>query len=188
MARPTTGARHDLTLQLFELFRGRGYDGLSIGDISAATGLGKSSLYHHFPGGKEEMAEAVVAFADIAIADLVLKTLSGPGTPAERIGAMLDGALKLYAAKPCVLASLLSGADAHAAFGVKLREVFERWREAIAAAVAETGADSKTSHERASVALALIQGGLVMARAMEDPGQFETAVRAARRMLAEPSV
>lgn len=41
-----------------------GIEGASLARISAATGLGKGSLYHFFPGDKEEMAAAVLA--DIA--------------------------------------------------------------------------------------------------------------------------
>src|SRR3546814_7759749 len=32
--------------------------------ITAATGLGKGSLYNYFPGGKDEMAAAVLAHVD----------------------------------------------------------------------------------------------------------------------------
>src|SRR4029078_11124737 len=40
--------------RLMDLFREKGFDGASLADISESTGLGKSSLYHHFPNGKEE--------------------------------------------------------------------------------------------------------------------------------------
>ncbi len=46
----------DLLERLGLLFRANGYDGSSLGDIAAATGLQKSSLYHRFPGGKQQMA------------------------------------------------------------------------------------------------------------------------------------
>jgi AcrR family transcriptional regulator len=42
---------------LLKLFRQFGYDGVTLSKISQATGLGKASLYHYFPGGKAEMAE-----------------------------------------------------------------------------------------------------------------------------------
>lgn len=45
--------------RLFIVFRDHGYEGASLADLSRATKLGKSSLYHHFPRGKEQMAEAV---------------------------------------------------------------------------------------------------------------------------------
>ena len=44
-----------------EVFRAHGYEGATLSVITEATGLGKGSLYHFFPGGKEELAAAVLA-------------------------------------------------------------------------------------------------------------------------------
>jgi len=60
--------------RLFIVFQDKGYEGASLADLSQATGLGKSSLYHHFPRGKEQMAEAVLeqgkTFIQTAVADV----------------------------------------------------------------------------------------------------------------------
>ena len=57
-------SRDEVVDRLLTAFRRKGYDGASLADLSAATGLGRSSLYHYFPGGKEEMARAVLDRAD----------------------------------------------------------------------------------------------------------------------------
>jgi AcrR family transcriptional regulator len=49
---------------LGEVFRAHGYEGASLTLITEATGLGKGSLYHLFPGGKEQMAAEVLADID----------------------------------------------------------------------------------------------------------------------------
>ena len=59
--------REDLLPQVAEVFRESGYDGTSISRITEKTGLGKGSLYHFFPGGKAEMAAAVLADAGAVI-------------------------------------------------------------------------------------------------------------------------
>ena len=51
--------RGDVLPALTEVFRTHGYEGASLALISRHTGLGKGSLYHFFPGGKEEMAAEV---------------------------------------------------------------------------------------------------------------------------------
>ena len=56
--------RSDTLPVLAEVFREHGYEGASLSLISKATGLGKGSLYHFFPGGKEEMADAVLSEID----------------------------------------------------------------------------------------------------------------------------
>ena len=50
--------RADTLPGLAEAFREHGYAGASLSVIGEATGLGRGSLYHFFPGGKREMAEA----------------------------------------------------------------------------------------------------------------------------------
>ncbi len=51
--------RVDTLPALAEVFREHGYGATSLSMITAATGLGKGSLYHFFPGGKQEMTSAV---------------------------------------------------------------------------------------------------------------------------------
>ena len=52
--------REEAIAQLSKVFRQYGYEGATLARLSAATGLRKASLYHHFPKGKEKMAAAVL--------------------------------------------------------------------------------------------------------------------------------
>ena len=56
--------RREVLRALGEVFRAHGYEGASLTLITEATGLGKGSLYHLFPGGKEQMAAEVLADID----------------------------------------------------------------------------------------------------------------------------
>ncbi len=62
---------------LTRVFQKHGYEGASLSLIAAATGLGRASLYHRFPGGKADMALAVLDHADLWFATHVLDPLSG---------------------------------------------------------------------------------------------------------------
>lgn len=53
------------------LFRMRGYDGIGLNDILKESRIPKGSMYHHFPGGKEELAVAAIHFTkEMAVLDL----------------------------------------------------------------------------------------------------------------------
>src|SRR5215213_4679270 len=65
----------DMLDRLMDLFREKGFDGASLSDISEATGLGKSSLYHHFPSGKEEIALQVLAHLEQQLEQALLERL-----------------------------------------------------------------------------------------------------------------
>ena len=62
MAHPAL-AKEEVVARLMKVFRREGYEGASLSRLSEATGLGRSSLYHHFPRGKEDMAAAVLDLA-----------------------------------------------------------------------------------------------------------------------------
>ncbi len=56
--------RSDAIPALSEAFRRYGDEGATIGRIEQETRLKRSSLYHFFPGGKEEMAKVVLDHVD----------------------------------------------------------------------------------------------------------------------------
>lgn len=76
------------------LFHQRGYDGTSLDDIQAATGVARSNLYYHF-GSKLELARAVVehwiAVYDEQIVGPALDPEDGR-TPAEHIETLFSRA------------------------------------------------------------------------------------------------
>jgi len=76
---------------LLELFRRQGYAGVSIADVSKATGLGKSSLYHHFPEGKEQMAREVLQHVEAGVRESFVAPLKAEGDPHERLRNGQDG-------------------------------------------------------------------------------------------------
>ena len=178
--------REDLVLKLFDLFRRSGYDAVSIADISNATGLGKSSLYHHFPGGKPDMAKAVADFAMETMRTRVFDILKGAAPLAEKIGktnAFID---EMYegGGAPCLISSLLISPNTGPETAATMREIVEAWREAYAAALRQAGRSPKDARTLAVSALVRIQGGLVIARATGDKRVFTDALDGIRRELA----
>lgn len=175
--------RDEIVDRLFGLFRAGGLAGVSIADIAAATGLGRSSLYHHFPGGKEEMAAAVIGRVEAWAAERLLAPLAA-GTRAERVGAMMRAAAELYGggAKPCLVASFLVG-DPPPPVRASLRRSMADWIDALAAALEDTGAAPPRARAAAVDAVARIQGALVVGRALGDPAPFAAVMEAATRDL-----
>src|SRR3954462_5636802 len=50
------------------LFREHGYSGTGFRDVIEHSGAPRGSIYHHFPGGKAELATETVRYAGAAIA------------------------------------------------------------------------------------------------------------------------
>src|SRR5580692_9257382 len=101
-------SKDEIVDQLFTVFRDHGFDGASLADLSRATGLGKSSLYHHFPQGKEQMVEAVLERASAVIDSDILGAAQAQGPLKGRIRRIIATLDRMYSSgtTPCVLGQL----------------------------------------------------------------------------------
>ena len=86
----------DLVDKLTDIFCEYGYDGTSLTILSQNTGLGRASLYYHFPGGKEEMANAVYEKITRDFTKLVLSPLATDHNFPTKIKNMLEGINLFY--------------------------------------------------------------------------------------------
>jgi len=183
-----SASRDEIVLTLFDLFRRGGYDAVSIADISAATGLGKSSLYHHFPGGKPDMAEAVAGFARAHMRESVFDRLGAGGPLAKRLAAMTDFVSRMYegGGAPCLIASMMISPNAGPRAIDTVKAIIADWIGALACALRREGAPAATAKKRATDAVIAIQGALVVARATGDRKIFDDTMKAMRRSLMAP--
>lgn len=83
-------SREQLISQLVDAFRLYGYEGASLSCLAKVTGLGKTNLYHYFPGGKEEMAEVALAHVNAWLEDSILKPLRSRAEPADKLQKMCE--------------------------------------------------------------------------------------------------
>ena len=159
---------------LAEVFREHGYEGASLSLISKATGLGKGSLYHFFPGGKEEMAVAVLAEIDGWFEANVFRPLRETNDPRAAVATMFATTAEYFrSGRRVCLVGALSLSDARDRFAGLLRDYFARWVEALTAALARAGHGPEAAGAIAEEAVGGIQGAVVLARALDRPDVFE---------------
>jgi len=165
--------RDQLLSHLCDTFRHYGYEGASMTRIAEATGLGKASLYHYFPEGKQQMASAVLDWAMQWFEKNVFGPLKSTHPPRQRIVAMLDSLIDYYALGQCAcLPALFGMAAERELFAEALRDFYQRWLDALARALTDSGLGRDIAQRRASDALERIQGALVLARGMRDVRLF----------------
>lgn len=170
--------------RLAEAFREHGYDGASIAVLSKATGLGKGSLYNFFPGGKEEMMEAVLGDIDRWFAEAIFRPLEEGADPAKAVIAMFDvvSTYFLSGRRVCVLGSLGLGASGEL-FASRVRRYFARWIAALAGCLENGGAAPALATALAEEAVSGIQGAIVLSRALGDEASFGRAIDRLRSLL-----
>ena len=166
-------SRDEVVERLMRVVRRRGYDGASLAELSKATGLGRSSLYHHFPDGKDDMVRAVLSRLEHELRESVFDPLRRPGPARQRVDNMVKTLDAYYRGgrEACVLGNLVLGTS-RTRFWAELRAMFDEWIDALAAALADGGLSKPTARRRAEDAVMRIEGALILAGGMDDISLF----------------
>jgi TetR/AcrR family transcriptional repressor of nem operon len=163
------------------LWRSRGYAGFSFADLSAASGIRKASVHHHFPS-KAALGEALIA-RHAASAQAFAAAVAGDATAA--VEAFLDHYERLLeapeevCAASAVCADLMVLPDDVAMSGRAYLAGQRAWLVAQLAA----GPWQGDPDGLADVVLGMLQGGLQRARAEGEPERLRGAIRALRQLL-----
>ncbi len=163
---------------LDDVFRRLGYEGATLAQLSAACGLGKASLYHHFPGGKDEMAHVLLRRAVAELNSLAYRHLDRPAPWNQRLAGFVEG-FAVYCAggtRNCLVAELTATA-ARVKFENEIQQQTTEWLRKLTAAFSETGVADKRARRRARELLSTLYGALVLARLLNDPKPFRQTIR-----------
>lgn len=179
--------RPEMLARLMDLFREKGFDGASLSDISESTGLGRSSLYHHFPKGKEEIALQVLGHLEEQLEGALFEPLRSPGTPGEKLDRMLDTIDAFYEGgrKACLLERLCASVDARR-FRRPLSRALKGWIGAVEALGVESGLPRAVARSRAEDLVVRIEGALVVCAGTDDTSVFARTVRDLRESVLAP--
>ena len=162
-----------LIRSLLSIFREYGYEGASLSKISERTGLGKASLYHHFPNGKQQMAQEVLSYLEQWREDHIFIHLQSNASPIERLEALTYSLKQVYenGHVACILA-VLTLSEAHQIFLPQIQPVFTRLIESISVVLQDAGISEEQAFERAQDTVIRIQGSLILSRALQSPKPF----------------
>ncbi len=175
-------SRADLLEALAQVFGERGYDGATLALLASTTGLGKASLYHHFPGGKAEMAAALLRDAVARIESQAFIHLGGKGPAPERLAAFIDG-FRAYVddgARPCLIAVLSEGTSGET-HGATIAAQFDSWSSRLAGTFEAAGLKPRRAERAATDLLANLYGHLRLARLQGEPARFKGEAKQLRK-------
>jgi TetR/AcrR family transcriptional repressor of nem operon len=185
-------AREKLIATAQGLMHTQGYQPTSVDEIIAAAGVSKGSFYHYFKS-KEELGAAVAEhYLEQAVAVLGKGTYQDIEDPLERGFAFVDHlestSTRLWN-HGCMLGSFAIDLSAsHPEIATRLDQLMSRLEgrmEPLLKPIAEacTQEDAPTARELADHLMAVIEGGIVMAKAHGDPQRMAKAIHEFRRYL-----
>jgi len=153
-----------------ELFARQGYTGTGVKQIVAAAQAPFGSIYHHFPGGKEQIGAETIR-ASGALYGLLIESVIDPAPDlATGIRDFFAGAAEHLRdsdyADACPIATVaLEVAGASEPLRQASDEVFESWLAAIGERFRAGGIGEETSRELSLQILSLLEGAFILCRA-----------------------
>ena len=177
--RPQKVEDSQVIASLMTVLRSKGYDGASLNELSEATGLKKASLYHRYPGGKEEMANAVLDFVHEWVEKKIYEVLVDKNRPADiRLTKALQNIRELYQDGDAIcIFRALSMETGIVLFGEKIAKSMEKWIAAFTQLGKDFGMDDDTALECGQKTLIDVQGSLVVAKAMNNTHFFTKTLK-----------
>lgn len=164
---------------LTEVFRSKGYEGASLKDLSEATGLKRASLYHRFPDGKSEMAEAVFNANGEWVEQHLFQALKDKQyPPSVRLKNGLSQIRTLYngGKDTCAFRALSMQAGLEL-FGAQIKYGMEAWIEAFKEMGVALQFSPEEAERKALETLIAIQGSLIVTKGLNKLEIFEDTLQ-----------
>jgi len=157
-------ARERMVRSAAYLLRERGLSGTAFSDVIAHSGAPRGSIYHHFPGGKLQLAEEAVRYAGDFLGAGV-RSATRDDDPVAAVRGFLGWWRRVLvksdfkAGCPIVAVTVESQlTDAAAA-------AFGRWQDALAAGLVSAGAAPPRAARLATLVVASVEGATLLCRA-----------------------
>ncbi|GHH35024.1 transcriptional regulator [Lentzea cavernae] len=158
------------------LLRERGAAGVTVDAVLAHSGAPRGSVYHHFPGGRNEMVLGAVRQAGDYISAMVSEAAADGDVRVmvERLVAFWKRSLTRtdYRAGCPAAAMAMDSRDVPDAADL-VRDIFVRWQYGIAEALSGNGFESSRAQRLATVVVSAIEGAIILCRAHRDLGPLD---------------
>jgi TetR/AcrR family transcriptional regulator, lmrAB and yxaGH operons repressor len=164
------------------LFRQHGYHGVGITDILAAADAPKGSMYHHFPGGKEEIGAAVVGLIADGVLGLVddVPATVAPATAMARVGqVLLEGMVRTRHELCALFAAFVAERGAAPRLAAAVDDAYLRIAGRLTQRLGAAGFKPAQARDRATLVVILLEGGSLLAAARDDVAPFKLALKQA---------
>ena len=163
-----------------ELFRRQGYVGTGVKQIVATANAPFGSLYHFFPGGKEQLGTEVVRWSGAIYLQLIDAVFEPAPDVVTAVHDFFAGAAETLRetdyADACPIATVaLEVASTSEPLRQATAEVFESWIAAAAGRFTEAGLPRTRARELAVTLLAMLEGAFILSRATRSTKAVEIA-------------
>ncbi|TNY34999.1 TetR/AcrR family transcriptional regulator [Thermomonospora catenispora] len=162
------------------LFRERGYSGTGFRDVIAHSGAPRGSIYHHFPGGKVQLAQEAVRYAGEFL-DAGIRAAVEGGDPTAAVDAFIGWWRSVlirseFRAGCPVVAVTVESHDEAPQLAEAAAAVFTRWEDTLATGLGNAGVPDERAARLARLIVAAVEGATILCRAHRDVRPLDDVV------------
>src|SRR5579862_450589 len=162
------GTRDRLLTATNESFRRRGYNGTSLKHVTEAAHAPTGSLYHFFPGGKDELTREVLVTSGAAYRELFEAIADAAASPGDAVTDFFDGAATVLEETdfidPCPIGTVAREvASTNDELRAATEQVFASWIDAATARLTAAGVADEEAATLATTFVAALEGAFVLA-------------------------
>jgi len=187
---PTVPTRDRILYAAAELLRRQGYAGTGLKQVASCSQAPFGSIYHFFPGGKEQLADEVLRTGGAFFLALYRQILAEAPSVRDGIAAFFAGAGETLRATDfqdaCPIATVAGEvASTNDALRRATADVFESWLAELAGDLVTAGVAAADARPLAFALLAQLEGAFLLCRALRTTEPMDAAARAAASLIAE---
>lgn len=168
MAGHATSTKQRMVDSAVELLATRGTAGTTIDAVLSASGAPRGSVYHHFPGGRDELVHSAVRAAGARMSGFIDGAVDA-ASPEEVLAEFASfWRRRLIASdyqRGCPIVALTVGGVDRGAGGEVVREVFGTWREKYRELLVTRGVAPARAATLATLTVAALEGAVLLCRA-----------------------
>jgi AcrR family transcriptional regulator len=169
-----------------QLLAEKGYAGMELRDVAERGRAPRGSIYHHFPGGKVQLAREAAELEGTTIRDLIERSLEDRGLrqTLTMFGEIFRRRVADHPERigcPVAAAALARPEDPELA--AVATAAFQSWERPIAVALRDEGVAAKDADTFAGLVVSTVEGALLRARAAGSQEPLDSAVGGLRKAL-----
>ncbi|MFH8411102.1 TetR/AcrR family transcriptional regulator [Streptomyces sp. NPDC018019] len=170
------------------LFRRHGYSATGLKRIAAEADAPFGSIYHFFPGGKQQLAEDMIRTSGTEYGRMVLALLDSVPDPAESLVHAFEAAADDLAAADyadaCPIGTVaLEVASSNEVLRGATADVFEEWVGAATRWFGRWVPDPQAARSLAQSMIMMLEGAFMLSRAARDPEPLRVAGQSMAKLL-----
>jgi TetR/AcrR family transcriptional repressor of lmrAB and yxaGH operons len=161
-------SRNKMVQSAANLIGAQGMNATSFSEVLAESGAPRGSIYFHFPGGKRELAkDAIRLTSEQILAHMQQSKATSPSKVLQHFVALFQHVVEASdGAAGCAVAGVtIDVPSSDEELLLEAREAFHSWTTCLAQQLASTGLKKKRAESVAVIAVASVEGALILCRA-----------------------